>query len=96
MKLNLHTRAVIAPTSNQSILTDQCSGSYLENIGRCAALAVALGFTAMLATGCSSTGQGFQARLMGPAPTTRHVPDSADKGGYQPTLCPAFDPDLFG
>ena len=95
MKLNLFSNSVISPTCNDSILPYH-SGLYLQNIGRCALLAAALGLGAMLATGCSSIGQGFQSRLMSPAPTTRHVADSEDKGGYHPMLSPAFDPDLFG
>jgi hypothetical protein len=96
MKLNLPTSSVISPTCKDSIFTGHFSGSYVEAIERCAFLAVALGLSAMLATGCSSTGQGFQSRLMRAAPTTRHVEESEDNGGYQPTFSPAFDPDLFG
>jgi hypothetical protein len=96
MKLNLSSSSVILPTCNDSILTHRCSGPYLQNIGRCALLAVALGLSAMLATGCSSTEEGFRARLTGSAPTTRRVTESEDNGGYQPTRSPAFDPDLFG
>jgi hypothetical protein len=67
-----------------------------RNIGRCALVAVALGLSAMLATGCSSTEEGFQAKLTRSAPTTRRVTESEDNGAYQPTRSPAFDPDLFG
>ena len=95
MKLNLFSNSVISPTCNDSILTYH-SGLYLQNIGRCALLAAALGLSAMLATGCSSTGEGFQARLTGSAPTAKHLAESDDHGGYQPTRSPAFDPDLFG
>ena len=94
MKLNLYSS--IFPTCNDTILTRCCSGLYLQNIGRCALVAVAIGLSAMLATGCSSTEEGFQTRLMGFAPTTRRVTESEDNGGYQPTRSPAFDPDLFG
>ena len=96
MKLNLFSNSVISPTCNDSILTYHCSGLYLQNIGRCALLASALGLSAMLATGCSSTEEGFRARLTGSAATTRRVTESEDNGGYQPTRSPAFDPDLFG
>jgi hypothetical protein len=96
MKLNFSSSSVIFPTCNDSILTHRCSGLYLRNIGRCALVAVALGLSAMLPTGCSATEEGFQAKLTGSAPTTRRVTESEDKGGYQPTRSPAFDPDLFG
>jgi hypothetical protein len=96
MKLNLSASSVISPTCNDSILTLHCPGLYLQNIGRCVLLAVALGLIAMFATGCSSTGEGFQARLTGSAPTTRHVTESEDNDGYQPTRSPGFDLDLFG
>src|SRR5262245_63532491 len=96
MKLNLSLSSVIFLTCSDSILTHRCSGLYLQNIGRCALLAVSFGLSAMLATGCSSTGEGFHARLTGSALTTRHVAESEDSGGHQPTRSPAFDPDLFG
>jgi hypothetical protein len=96
MKLNLSSSSMSFPTCNDSILTHRCSGPYLQNIGRYALLAVALGLSAMLETGCSSTEEGFRARLTGSAPTTRRVTESEDDGGYQPTRSPAFDPDLFG
>ena len=67
-----------------------------KNTGRCALLAAALGLGAMLATGCSGTREGFQARLMGSAPTSRQVRESENNGVYQPTRSPAFNPDLFG
>ena len=95
MKLNLFSNSVISSTCNDSILTYH-SGLYLQNIGRCALLAAALGLSAMLATGCSSTRERFQARLTGSAPTTPRVREPEDNGGYQPTRSPAFDPDLFG
>src|SRR6516165_6038809 len=96
MKLNFSLSSVIFPTCNDSLLTHRCSSLYLQNIGRCAVVAVALGLSAMLATGCTSTEKGFQARLTGSAPTTRHVTESEHNAGYQPTRSPAFDPDLFG
>ena len=96
MKLNLFSSSVISPTCNSSILTHRCSGLYLQNIGRCVLLAIALGLSAMLATGCSSTEKGFQPRRTGSAPTTQRVTESEANGGYQPTRSPAFDPDLFG
>jgi len=54
MKLNLSSSSVIFPTCNDSILTHRCSGLYWQNIGRRVLLAIALGLSAMLATGCSS------------------------------------------
>ena len=96
MKPNLFSSSVISLTCSDSILTHHCSGFYLPNIGRCALLAVALGLSAMLATGCSSTGERFQARLTGSTPTTPRVREPEDNGGYQPTRSPAFDPELFG
>ena len=96
MKLNLSTSSVISPTCNDSILTHDSSGLYLQNIGRGALVAVVLGLSVMLATGCSVTSQGFQAGLVRSAPAPRHVTESEHNGWYQPTRSPAFDPDLFG
>jgi len=96
MKLNLSSSSVIFPTCNNGVLIHSRSGFYLQDIGRCALVAVALGLSVMLATGCSSTEEGFQSRRTGFAPTTQLATESAANAGYQPTRSPAFDPDLFG
>jgi hypothetical protein len=96
MKLNLPSSSVIFPTCNNGTLTHPRSGLYLQDIGRCALVAVALGLSVMLATGCSSTEEDFQSRRTGSAPTTQLATESKANGEYQPTRSPAFDPDLFG
>jgi len=47
------------------------------------------------ATGCSSTGVGFNARLPSPILTNRKASNSEDDGAYQPAQSPAFS-DFFG
>ena len=95
MKINKHTVKVICPSSSGSLLTDHCAGVFVKQIERAALLAVALGTTVVLATGCSSTGTGFDARLISPMPN-KQATNSEDDNWYQPSRSPGFDPDLFG
>ena len=77
-------------------LGSHCSGIILVHIRRAALLAVALGTTVVLATGCSSTGTGMNARLISPVPTNQQAANFEDDNWYQPSLSPGFDSDLFG
>ena len=72
------------------------SGGFWDHIRRAALLAVALGTTVVLATGCSSTETGFNARLISPVPTNQQAANFQDDNWYQPSLSPGFDSDLFG
>ena len=83
-------------SSNATLLSDQCFGVFGKHIERAGLLAVALGATVVLATGCSSTGTGFDARLIGPIPSNQQVANSENDNWYQPSRSPGFDPDLFG
>jgi hypothetical protein len=73
-----------------------CSGALLVQIWRAALLGVALGTPIVLATGCSSTGTAFNARLISPVPTNPQPPHFDDDHWSQPSRSPAFDSDLFG
>jgi hypothetical protein len=77
------------------LLTDHCSGAFLDRIARSAVLAIVLGVTVMLATGCSATGNGFNARIISPVTTNQKTPDPEENDWYQPERSPAFS-DLFG
>ena len=79
-----------------SWISSHCSGAWWDHIRRAALLAVALGATVVLATGCSSTGTGMNARLISPVPTNQQAADFEDGNWYQPSLSPGFDSDLFG
>ena len=79
-----------------SRISSHCSGAWWDHIRRAALLAVALGTTVVLATGCSSTGTGMNARLISPAPTNQQAANFEDGNWYQPSLSPGFDSDLFG
>ena len=68
----------------------------MKHIERAGLLAVALGATVVLATGCSSTGTGFDARLISPLPNNQQATNSEDDNWYQSSRSPGFDPDLFG
>jgi hypothetical protein len=79
-----------------SWISSHCSGAWWDHIRRAALLAVALGATVVLATGCSSTGTGMNARLISPVPTNQQAANFEDDNLYQPSLSPGFDSDLFG
>jgi hypothetical protein len=61
---------------------------------RAALLAVALGATVVLTTGCSSTGSRVGARLINPVPNNQSAINSEDDIWYQPPRSPGFDSDL--
>jgi hypothetical protein len=58
-------------------------------------LAVALAALVVLATGRSSTGTGFSARLVSPVSAAQQGSDLEDEGRYKPPRSPSFS-DLFG
>ena len=96
MKRNQYLVKMARPSSSGTLLPDHCFGVFGKHIERAALLAVALGATVVLATGCSSTGAGYNARLISPTPTDRQTPNSEDDSLYQPPRSPGFDSDLFG
>ena len=96
MKINQHLVKTACLSSSGTLLPDHCFGVFGKNIERAALLAVALGATVVLATGCSSTGTGFDARLISPFPSNQQAANSEDNNWYQPSRSPEFDPDLFG
>ena len=96
MKINQSLVRTAGPSSRTTLLPDHCAGLFAKQIERAALLAVALGATVVLATGCSSTGTGFDARLIGPIPSNQQVANSENDNWYQPSRSPEFDPDLFG
>ncbi len=79
-----------------SLIRSQCFGALWEHVSRAGLLSVALGTTVVLATGCSSTGTGNNARLISPVPTNQQAANFEDDNWYQPSLSPGFDSDLFG
>jgi hypothetical protein len=82
--------------ANAGFLHNHCSTANAIQVRRVALLAVALGTTAILATGCSSTGTGFSANLISPVLTNRQATNFEDGNWYQPSRGPVFDSDLFG
>jgi hypothetical protein len=81
--------------SGGSLLTDHCSGAFLNEIKRSALLTVMLGVIVLLATGCSSTDTGFNARLISPIPSNQQDANSEDDGSYRSARSPVFS-DLLG
>ena len=96
MKINQYLVKTVRPSSGGTLLPDHCFGAFGKHIERPALLAVALGATVVLATGCSSTGAGYNARLISPVPNNQQATNSQDDNWYQPSRSPGFDPDLFG
>jgi hypothetical protein len=79
-----------------NLISNHCSGAFWDPTTRAALLAIALGTTVLLATGCSSTGTGISARLISPVPSNQQAANFEDDNWYQPSLSPGFDSDLFG
>jgi hypothetical protein len=96
MTINQSLAQTAGPSSRAILLPDRCAGVFVKQIERAALLAVALGVTVVLATGCSSTGPGFDARLISPFPSNQQAANSEEDHWYQPSRSPEFDPDLFG
>jgi hypothetical protein len=96
MKINQYLVKTARPSSSGTLLPDHCFGVFGKHIERAALLAVALGATVVLATGCSSTGTGFNARLISPVPSNPQPTHFDDDNWYQPSRSAGFDSDLFG
>jgi hypothetical protein len=95
MKMNKYIVNTKCPV-HASLSSNHYSKGFWRHIRRAALLAVALGTTVVLATGCSSTGTGFNARLTSPVPTNQQAANFEYDNWYQPSLSPSFDSDLFG
>ena len=95
MKMNQYIVETACRSSSGSLLTDHCSGVFLTRVRRAALLTVVLGMTVVAATSCSSTGNGFSARLVSPVSAAQQRSDLEDEGRYEPPRSPAFS-DLFG
>jgi hypothetical protein len=82
-------------SSGRSLFTDHCSGAFVNEIKRSVFLIIMLSVIVVLATGCSSTGTGSDARLISPIPSDQQNANSEDDSQYQPARSPAFS-DFFG
>ena len=90
MKINNNIVKLIRPSSSGSLLTDHCSGAFLNHIGRAALPAVVLGVAVVL-----STGNSFNPLLISPLPAAQQSSDLEENGWNHPPRCPAFN-DLLG
>ena len=95
MKMNQYILKTAYRSSTGSLLTDHWSGVFLNHIRRAPLLTVVLGMIVVVATSCSSTGNGFNTRLVSPVSAAQQASDLEDEGGYEPARSPAFS-DLFG
>ena len=93
--MNLYIVKSAYRSSGGSLLTDHCSGAFLNEIKRCALLTVMLGIIVVLVTGCSSTGTGFNARLISPISINQQDANAEDDETDQPAGSPAFS-DFLG
>ena len=82
-------------SSTGSMLTNICSGAFVDEVKRSALLIVILSLIVVLATGCSTTGTGSSSRLTSFILPSHQNANSEDDSGYQPVRSPAFI-DLFG
>ena len=78
MKINQSLVQKAGPSSRAALLPDHCAGVFVKQIERAPLLAAALGATVVLATGGSSTGTGFDARLISPARSNQQAANSED------------------
>jgi hypothetical protein len=92
MNMNQHIVTTACPPGNARLLRSYCSGPCLDHIRRAALPAVMLAVGVVLATGCSSTGAGFNARLISPVSNNQQATNSEDDR-YQPWRSPGFDPE---
>ena len=88
--MNLYIVKSAYRSSGGSLLTDHCSGTFLNEIKRCALLTVMLGIIVVLVTGCSSTGTGFSARLISPISINQQDANAEDDETQRPAGSPAF------
>jgi hypothetical protein len=65
---------------NARLLRSHCSGAFLHHIRRPALPAVMLAVAVVLAAVCSSTGAGYNARLISPMPNNQQATNSEDAG----------------
>jgi hypothetical protein len=95
MKMNRYIVKTSCPPGNARLLRSHCSGAFLNHIGRATSPAIVLAVAVVLATGCSLTGAGFNARLISPITTNQQASNSEADSSYQPARTPAFN-DFFG
>jgi len=84
----------LVKTADPSSSSTLRSGVFKKHIERAGLLVVVVGATVGLATGCSSTGTGFSARLMHPVPNHQQAINSGDDSWYQPPRSPGFNDDF--
>jgi len=94
MKINQYLVKTACLSIGGTLRPEHCAGVSVKHIERAGLLAVAHWATVVLATGCSSTGTGFVARLIKPVPNNQPAISSEDDSWYQPVRSPGFDPDL--
>ena len=78
MRINQYLVKTARPSRSGTLLPDHCFGVFVKHIERAGLLAVALGATVVLAIGWSSTGTGFDARLISPVRNNQQATNSKD------------------
>jgi hypothetical protein len=82
MKSKQHIVKMAYPAGSGRLLRDYSSQCFLDHIRPERLLAIVLGITVVLASGCSSTGTALNARLISPLQTTAGV----EKGFPNPSI----------
>jgi hypothetical protein len=95
MKINQSVIKLVRSSSKGSLLMDQCSGAFLNEITRVAFLAVVLGISMVLATGCTATSKGVSVRMMAPVTRNQEVSYFDLRDSDSLTRSPAFS-NFFG
>jgi len=92
--MNKYLVKTACPSSTGTLRPEHPSGAFVKHIKGAGLLALALGTTVVLATGCSTTGTGFGARLVNPVPNNQRATNSENDSWYQPPRSPGFDSDF--
>jgi hypothetical protein len=95
MKLKQQPVKTARPLGPGRLVRYHSFGVLLNRIKQSPLIALLVAATVVLATGCSSTGTNFSARLISPSPINQRSPISEEDGSYQPPRSPGFN-DLFG
>jgi hypothetical protein len=95
MQMNEQIMKMARASSSGSVVSNHCSGGFLNDMGPAVLLAVVFGVGVLLTTGCSSTDRGVNATLIAPVTSAQQDAVREDDGFYQPRKIPGFN-DLTG
>ena len=78
--MNRHIVQTASPPDNARLLRSHCSAAVFDHIRRAALATVMLAVALVPATGCSSTGNGFNPLLISPLPAVQQSSELEENG----------------